>query len=738
MATLVLTTVGTLVGGPIGGAVGALLGHRIDGALLGGGGRQGPRMGELAVQTSAYGTQIPKLFGRMRVAGTVIWATDLIETGTRSGGGKGRPSTTQYSYAASFAVALSARRLLSIGRIWADGILLRGAAGDWKGVTGFRFHDGREGQAADPLIAAVEGADAAPAYRGLSYVVFEQLQLAPYGNRIPSLSFEVVADDAPVTVGAIAAVLSDGAVADATRTTVAGYAASGDSTRGAIETLARAVPVTLADDGDRLVLHEGGDGAVLLDADGIGAAAGPRGGVRHAIDRRAAGTVTATATLGYYEIARDYQAGVQRACHGGPGRRTDAIELPAALSADAARAIVEARLAADWAARREAVVRLPWRAMRMRAGRAVRLPGSADAWRVAAVTLDRMVIELRLVGDAVPGVAVPPAMAGRATVQPDTPHGPSRIALFELPAMDDRPATVATLYAAAAGSLPGWRQAQLEASPDDGATLIPIGRTAPAAVLGRVAAATRSASALLFDERTVIDVVLDNAAMVLEGRMDAALLAGANLALIGEELIQFGRAEQTGIARFRIGRLLRGRWGTEAAIDAHRPDERFVLIEPDRLTAIRHDAAAVGSAMTVIARGIGDPVPVTMRRTVTGLALRPYAPVHLHAARDADGAILLRWIRRSRTGGAWRDGVDVPLGEEAERYRVTIHDRHGAVRTVETGMPAWRYAPEQQAIDGLGDAPQLTFSVAQMGTAAVSTARTATVPLPGRTGEGMR
>ena len=168
MATLVLTTVGTLVGGPIGGAVGALLGNRIDGALLGGGGRQGPRMGDLAVQTSAYGNQIPRLFGRMRVAGTVIWATDLIETGTRSGGGKARPATTQYSYAASFAVALSARRLLSIGRIWADGILLRGAAGDWKGTTGFRFYDGDEGQAADPLIAAVEGADAAPAYRGLS------------------------------------------------------------------------------------------------------------------------------------------------------------------------------------------------------------------------------------------------------------------------------------------------------------------------------------------------------------------------------------------------------------------------------------------------------------------------------------------------------------------------------------------------------------------------------------------
>ena len=70
--------------------------------------RQGPRLGDLAVQTSSYGTPIPKIFGTMRVAGTVIWATDLAEHRSTSGG-KGRPKATTYSYSASFAVALSAR-----------------------------------------------------------------------------------------------------------------------------------------------------------------------------------------------------------------------------------------------------------------------------------------------------------------------------------------------------------------------------------------------------------------------------------------------------------------------------------------------------------------------------------------------------------------------------------------------------------------------------------------------------
>ena len=76
MATLALGVVGQLAYGRIGGAIGALIGNRIDHAVLGKT-RSGPRLGELGVQTSSYGNPIPKLFGTMRVAGSVIWALRL-------------------------------------------------------------------------------------------------------------------------------------------------------------------------------------------------------------------------------------------------------------------------------------------------------------------------------------------------------------------------------------------------------------------------------------------------------------------------------------------------------------------------------------------------------------------------------------------------------------------------------------------------------------------------------------
>src|SRR5437870_12518816 len=127
MATLVFSTVGTALGGPLGGAIGALIGQSIDQELLSPASR-GPRLGDLSVQTSSYGTQIPRIYGTMRVAGSVIWSTDLIES-TQTSGTKGQPDVT-YSYAVSLAVALSSRQAKSIQRIWADGKLLRGAAGD--------------------------------------------------------------------------------------------------------------------------------------------------------------------------------------------------------------------------------------------------------------------------------------------------------------------------------------------------------------------------------------------------------------------------------------------------------------------------------------------------------------------------------------------------------------------------------------------------------------------------------
>lgn len=718
MATLVLTTIGSIVGGPIGGAIGAIIGQGIDQRLLAPKGRQGPRLGDLTVQTSTYGSQIPKLFGTLRVAGTVIWATDLKETRDSSGGGKGRPKTIDYSYSASFAVALSGRAIGAVHRIWADGKLLRGAADDWKSDLGaFRVYLGSEAQPVDPLVASAEGAGGTPAYRGTAYALFEDLQLADFGNRIPSLTFEVEADAAAVSLPMIAGALSDGAVTGDMAAAVSGYAASGDSVRGAIEALAALAPLSLHDDGTVLQLTDGG-AITVLDQDALGAAVGDKR-ARIEIERQAAGTLPDEVAVSYYEPARDYQAGLQRARRGGPGRRVDSVDLPAALAAGEAKAVAERRLARSWAERVRATIALPPRQLPLRPGGLVGLPGRAETFRIASWTLEHMALQLGLTAVS-PGSAASAASAGRPTAEADAPAGTTVIALLDLPPLDDAPASTPRLWIAAAGTDTGWRRAQLLASIDGGTSYLALGTTRPGAIIGTALDVLGPGDPVLFDARSSIDVELANPDLWLESRSDDALMSGSNAAMLGDELIQFGSAQAIGPARFRLTRLLRGRRGSEWAIGDHAAGDRFVMIDAATLLPLDVPIASLGGGVRVLATGVGDLAAVAADAVINGWALRPPPPVHLSAVRLADDTIRIGWVRRSRLGWNWLDGGDAPLGEESERYRLTVTPDAGTARTIETMAAGYDYSPAEQLADGAAAATAIGVAVVQLGALAPS------------------
>lgn len=186
MAQVILGAVGGAVGGPLGAAIGGLLGRSVDQWAIAGlepARQRGPRLEALKVQGTAEGSPLACVFGRARVTGQVIWAARFRESRTTRRGGKGGPRTTEYGYSLSFAVALCEGEIDGVGRVWADGQPM-----DLTGVT-MRVHRGDAEQAPDPLMEAVEGES--PAYRGTAYVVFEDLPLGAFGNRVPQLAFEV-------------------------------------------------------------------------------------------------------------------------------------------------------------------------------------------------------------------------------------------------------------------------------------------------------------------------------------------------------------------------------------------------------------------------------------------------------------------------------------------------------------------------------------------------------------------
>ena len=195
----------------------------------------------------------------------------------------------------------------------------------------------------------------------------------------------------------------------------------------------------------------------------------------------------------------------------------------------------------------------------------------------------------------------------------------------------------------------------------------------------------------------------------LQSRSEAEVLNGANVAAVrfgsaGDwEVVQFRTAELIGPNEYRLSELLRGQAGTDGVMPATWPaGSDFVLID-----------GAVGQVQVPMsARGLerhfrvgpaqrayDDASYAHVVETCMGVGLRPYRPTHLSARRSGDGAIELRWMRRTRVDGDSWLGADVPLGEDGEVYLVKLRIGEILVREVETTSPFYRYSTAEQVAD---------------------------------------
>ncbi len=218
MATLVLAAAGGAFGASAGGgilglstavvgrAAGAAVGRMIDnsvmGSVLGGGSQpvEHGRVDRLRLTSAGEGAPIAQLYGQMRLPAHVVWSSPFqehvaeTEQDLGGGSGKGAPAsadvtTRQFTYSISLALGLCEGPIARVGRIWADGQEIDRHRLD------LRVYRGTEDQLPDPLIEVEEGVDRVPGFRGLAYVVMENLDLTPYGNRVPQFSFEVVRNE---------------------------------------------------------------------------------------------------------------------------------------------------------------------------------------------------------------------------------------------------------------------------------------------------------------------------------------------------------------------------------------------------------------------------------------------------------------------------------------------------------------------------------------------------------------
>lgn len=172
---------------------------------------EGPRLDETKVTLGDYGVALPMVWGTRRIDGPpIFFAEDLREVKRRrkTKGGK----YNEYTYFGTWAMAVAGHEIEDVTRIWLDKKLVYDVTGagpiypleDTSGNTAksmmpsdyMRIYKGTEDQEADPrmlaTVEAAQGVGSCPAYRGTAYVMFSDVPLEKFGNRIPQAAVEIV------------------------------------------------------------------------------------------------------------------------------------------------------------------------------------------------------------------------------------------------------------------------------------------------------------------------------------------------------------------------------------------------------------------------------------------------------------------------------------------------------------------------------------------------------------------
>lgn len=228
------------------------------------------------------------------------------------------------------------------------------------------------------------------------------------------------------------------------------------------------------------------------------------------------------------------------------------------------------------------------------------------------------------------------------------------------------------------GAKSGWAGGSLIQTADGGATWANLADfSPPGATMGTTTNSIGAVESRLIDASSVLAVTLTSGA--LYSCTELAMLAGTNFFAYGAD----GRWEiiaartctlQTGTS-YQLRDLLRGLFGSEWAMGTHLVGDALVLLDSSDLLAIGFSTSTIGLSRDYRGITVNRDISTDSSRAFTYRAvnLKPLSPIALTGNRDpSSNDWTLTWVRRTRSGGEWRDLVDADLGEASEAYEVDI------------------------------------------------------------------
>jgi hypothetical protein len=504
------------------------------------------------------------------------------------------------------------------------------------------------------------------------------------------------------------------------------------SARGALETLARLLGFDAVASGGA-VAWQGRGGRAVIDLSAADLVL-PEDGPSLRLARAQETELPHQVEVGFTESEGEYRrAAVASRRLAGSSRRESRADAAIVTRRAEAQQLADSWLQDLWAGRETAEFELSPRRVEIEPGDVLALATDAGPCLHRVVRLadgPTRRVSTRAVEPAI--YRRPGSRVARPRRRPPPIPGKPKIAILDLPAALGNPAALQWL-AVAADPWPGaaaiWRSGE-------GASYRLHRFASLPAILGTTLSALPPGPLWRFDRGAALDLMVSSGSIAAV--TDEAALAGDNLfALRGAdgrwEILSAAGAELIGERTFRLTRFLRGLAGTEpeaartvaAGALVVRLDEALVPLTSETADLGRTWRYRVGPA----GRDHAEKSFAEFTATVTPEALKPFSPVAVTARREPDG-IHIAWIRRARRDADAWEPLEVPLGEDEERYVVEIRQGAAVKRSLDATTPEILYPAAAEFADFGAPQAALTVAVAQMsGVVGRGFERVATVPI---------
>lgn len=677
---------------------------------------QGSRIEELNIPKASVGSNISIPLGVYRYnACPIFWSPKIKEvrkSTTRKIGGKGGPiqKTISYSYFGNFAAlvcgAPTGNGIEKITRIWLNGELYWNDGTD---VTGqdrelnqgsedtqelrlsqhLELYLGTDDQSPSPTIQSFEGSSI-PAFRHRVYVVFRDLPLSNFGNRIPKIDIEVMERQNLKVSNVIKYLCESVGFVENTDFTIKdldidikgfSFKRSGDSIKSNLEDLQQTFLFLARDKGNKIEFFPFEKSSSLLSVTDWQLGRSGQGNQLYQQSKTPDVDIPRRIEIKAKNILANHDPMIKSAFKASKVH-DNTLSLDTLI-------VTEPQVIADSAAK---LLEYLW--LKKEKFNEIFLSslnvGSLNAGDRLTLLLENRAIEIFIqsakIGanyelEIVEGIAWNTDI-GSFTAPPQNNNydddwelpntSEPEIVALDLPLLKDSDSDVG-LYVGANVS-EDWGTGILYGKRGDD-EYEPISEIIYDVASGTVASPLPNRSQFIIDKFTKIIVQPDdNSLEILSPCSESQLLAYKNLALIGNELVAFQNVLLLSNGNYELSQLIRGCRGTESAIAGHVANEKFYLVKDDAFQRIPGEPADIGFNATFAGVAEGSSILNVSQETtvtVTGESAKPYAPVNPQVIyNQTTGEITVTWQRRTRRDGDWRDNVEVPLEETSERYEI--------------------------------------------------------------------